>query len=535
MRPAFVGGVSLLVLALAFCPASLAQGPAGDADWDRCVKAPTRACILDEALLRALSIGPTASRQFGEIAEAQASAGNLQTALRIAHSIPSNQRPRVTALRSIARAQASVGLANEAKATFIEAHQLAAALVDQLDGAEALLSIAQAEAETGMAAEATFAESLQRAEAVKMRAGPTCEISRLPERQLDSLLKALAQQQAMSGNISEALRIARSIRYDPIIRAEALRAIGEVQARSGGQSEAGQILKEAMEAARAAQMPRENWPSCPGMRFVTSPESYAEALCMISEAQAKTGRTEDAASTLELALQSIPAIKDDALWKAEVSRSLVLSAIAEAQSEVGLKPQSEATFERAAQMASEVREPKHRVMALTRLARARYKARETDAAGTFDDALALARGLEKSFERADGLLGVVQAKADLGLTNDAIPILIQALAATRSIPDKFARVLLLQRIAKAQQNAGRLQDGAATYTEALDALDTAEDVQGRSQRANSLFMLIRSWPGQPQDTKLIALTASQMVRIADSINEKWRPEALVLIAKALPN
>jgi hypothetical protein len=140
-----------------------------------------------------------------------------------------------------------------------------------------------------------------------------------------------------------------------------------------------------------------------------------------------------------------------------------------------------------------------------------------------------------SFERADGLLGVVQAKADLGLTNDAIPILIQALAATRSIPDKFARVLLLQRIAKAQQNAGRLQDGAATYTEALDALDTAEDVQGRSQRANSLFMLIRSWPGHPQDTKLIALTASQMVRIADSINEKWRPEALVLIAKALPN
>jgi hypothetical protein len=35
--------------------------------------------------------------------------------------------------------------------------------------------------------------------------------------------------------------------------------------------------------------------------------------------------------------------------------------------------------------------------------------------------------------------------------------------------------------------------------------------------------------------KLIALTASQMVRIADLINEKWRPEALVLIAKALPN
>ena len=80
MRPGIISGVSLLILALAACPATLAQCPAGNADWDRCVKAPTRACILDEALLRALSIGPAASRQLGEIAEAQASAGNIQTA-----------------------------------------------------------------------------------------------------------------------------------------------------------------------------------------------------------------------------------------------------------------------------------------------------------------------------------------------------------------------------------------------------------------------------------------------------------------------
>jgi tetratricopeptide (TPR) repeat protein len=542
MHRAFVSGVAFLILALGACPASLAQdGATVSVDWDTCAKSPTRACLLDEALLRALSVRPAASSQvgsIGEIAEMQASGGHIETALRIAHSIPPDQKARVTALDSIGRAQATLGLTNEAKDTFAQAHQLASSLADQLDGAEALLSVAKAEAEAAMATDAVsiFAESLQRAEALEIRASSssTCMVFPSPEQRLDGLLKAIAEQQARAGNIADALQTARSIKYFPHIRVEALRTIGELRAQSGAQSEAAPILKEALAAARASQSPPEHWPSCPHMHYTgASAEFYAEMLCTISETQAKTGQIEDAAATLETALQLVPTIKDGPLWKADVSRSLALSAIAEAQSEVGLKPQSVTSFARAAQAASEVREPQHRIMALTKLARAQHRdGRVNDSIGTFDEALAVARTLENMAERANSLLSIVDAKVDLGLATDADGILAAALDATRSIPDKSKRVALLSRIAGLHQKAGRLQDGVATYAEALDGLDATDS---EWQRTNSLFSLIRGWPGHPLDPRLLAASAPRVIRIADSINGKRRSEALILIAKALPN
>jgi hypothetical protein len=171
MRRTIEQGIAIVILALACCTNSVAQG--AEADWDKCLQAPTRACILDEALISALLVGPAASYQIGQVAEAQASAGNIETALRIAHSIPPGQKPRVTALRSIARAQASRGSVNEARQTFIEAHQLADALEDPLSRAELLQSIAQAEADAGMAAEptGTCQASLEIAEALEMHPG----------------------------------------------------------------------------------------------------------------------------------------------------------------------------------------------------------------------------------------------------------------------------------------------------------------------------------------------------------------------------
>jgi len=534
MPRTFIGGFVSLVLALACCQTVLAQGLAGSAPWDACVASPTRACILDEALLRVLSLAPVESIQLGEIAEAQASAGNIETALRVAHSIAPDQRSRVTALRAIAGVQADRGFANDATETFIEAHRLAASLPDRLNSAEALLSVAKAEAGAGMndAANAGFAESLKLAEAVEIRAGFQCVISASPEDRVDGLLRALAVQQASAGSIAESLTTARLIKYNPQIRADTLRAIAEMRAQGGMNGAAGLILKEAVEAARATLTPPERRPSCPGMHFgPASADFYADILCTLSRAQAKAGQIEDAAATLEMALQLVPAVKDGPLWKADVSRSLVLSAIAEAQSEVGLKPQSAASFARAEQAASEVGEPRHRITALIRLARAQYHdGRANDSTRTFDEARAVARTFESAAERAGGLLNIVDAKVELGLTTDADAILGDALETTRSIPDKSKRIFLLNKIAREQLRAGHLLDGVATYAEVLDALDATDS---EIQRTNALLWMIRGWP--PLDTRLLAASAPQVVRIADSIAEKRRSEALVVIAKALPN
>jgi hypothetical protein len=225
MRHIIISSVVFLVVGLVFCSMTLAQEPTPNTSWDACLKAPTRACILDEALVHALAIEPSEkdlngmfvrTTQLGKIAQAQAAAGNVQTALRIAQLIPSDQVSRVTALRSIATTQARLGMASEAKETFTQARQFADALADQLSRAEVLHSLAEGEAEAGMAAEATnaFEESLQLAETVaaipEVLASSPCMSSASAETRLDGLLKGLAEQQARAGSLSKALRAARS-------------------------------------------------------------------------------------------------------------------------------------------------------------------------------------------------------------------------------------------------------------------------------------------------------------------------------------
>src|SRR5215467_5657792 len=112
-----IGSVTLAVLTLMWCSIGMAQGPAGSPSWDTCNRAPTRACLLDEALMLALSAAPSTIRALllGGIAEAQATAGNLQKVLQIAEAIPSDQASRVSAFRALASAQARVGLMTEAR------------------------------------------------------------------------------------------------------------------------------------------------------------------------------------------------------------------------------------------------------------------------------------------------------------------------------------------------------------------------------------------------------------------------------------
>lgn len=150
----------------------------------------------------------------------------------------------MTALRSIAGAQASLGSVNEARQTFIAAHQLADAFESQLSHAELLLTIAQAEAAAGMATEATgtFEASLKIAEAVEIHESLECVVFPEPESRLSALLKALAEQQARAGNLPDALRAARAIKYDEPTHARALQIVAEIQAQRGLRNEAGAVF-----------------------------------------------------------------------------------------------------------------------------------------------------------------------------------------------------------------------------------------------------------------------------------------------------
>src|SRR5712691_7060652 len=51
-----ISGAAFVILALVCCRMSMAQGPVGNTSWDACLKAPTRSCILDEALMLALAV-----------------------------------------------------------------------------------------------------------------------------------------------------------------------------------------------------------------------------------------------------------------------------------------------------------------------------------------------------------------------------------------------------------------------------------------------------------------------------------------------
>jgi tetratricopeptide (TPR) repeat protein len=525
----------------------MAQDSAAGPSWDACLKAPTRACILDEALADALAVESSDARAslLGRVVQALATAGNLQSAFQAAQSIPPDRTmPRLTALQSIANAQIRLGLPRDARETLIQARRLADTLTGQLSRAETLYAIGQLEAEAGMATEAAgaFQESLRLAESLEIPAGGNpCQVFPSTEGQLDQLLKRLAQQQATTGNISDSLRTARLIRYEPRVRAEALRLIAGTQAQIGLKDEAAPTLREALEAAHAAQTPPERWPSCPMNRHLgSSGATYVGMLCDVFKAQAKAGLIEDASATLEEAFQYIADLKDDPLvktdtsgvfsfLKVDVARINAWAAVAEAQHDAGLKTQSAATFERATQAAADLTETKSRIATFTLLGRAQFKAgRIPEAVRALDGALESARALDDNAERVSELLRVLEIRAEAGLDADAASA--QALEAARSVADGSRRTSYLHRLALVQVKMGRREEAVATYREALDGADAIADERSRSFTLN---LMLRGMAGNPAQARLIAGSAPQAARLAHSM--EGRVHALVLVANALPD
>jgi tetratricopeptide (TPR) repeat protein len=173
---------------------------------------------------------------------------------------------------------------------------------------------------------------------------------------LEALLPYLARQQTKAGNISDALRSARSITYNFSQRTNTLRQIADTLAESGHKDEAGLILREVLAAVYA--------PGCGAGSHRNQPLGVAIT-------QAKAGLNEDAAATFGEALQIIEGIEDEPVVKADgstvpwfkradLAKVKELSNVAKAQGDAGFKTQSAATFERAMQGATDLPEPRYR-------------------------------------------------------------------------------------------------------------------------------------------------------------------------------
>jgi tetratricopeptide (TPR) repeat protein len=220
--------------------------------WDTCLKAPVRACVLDEALALALPIDAKQQRAnlLGSITEAWAKGGDVDQALRVAKLIP--EGPPIFVLHAIAEAQAKAGRRKDAGETIEQALELAYSLKDRLQQAYWLDAIARTQMETGATAEAavTFDQALQSAQSFRIDARPGSLAFWFPAQSLDGLLKGLASEQADAGQIVEALQTARSIKHDVKARADALRAVSAVQTKVGLTREAAATLDEALAAVR---------------------------------------------------------------------------------------------------------------------------------------------------------------------------------------------------------------------------------------------------------------------------------------------
>jgi hypothetical protein len=99
----------------------VADAQAAATTWDTCLKAPARACVLDEALDLALSINAKGQRAhlLGNITRAWAKGGDLYQASRVAILIPDG--PSMSVLLAIAEAQVKAGRRKDAGETIARA------------------------------------------------------------------------------------------------------------------------------------------------------------------------------------------------------------------------------------------------------------------------------------------------------------------------------------------------------------------------------------------------------------------------------
>jgi tetratricopeptide (TPR) repeat protein len=537
-----------LVIAGALPPC--AQGQSARS-WEDCLKAPDRACVLDETidLLDMLDRTDRSQGVVAEVGETWARAGEIDTAMQLAAQVPDRlPLARIAVLREIAAALARASHHEKAEAAFDQTLQLAYGWKgDPLQRAETLLAIAMAQTAVGMkaAADTTFDQALQAAATVRIIGQKGRFTLPAPETRLAVLRQQLAMRQAEAGEIGQALEIARSIAYDLRVRARTLLALADLQIHDGSTAEA--TLDEALAAERDARPGQAQWPSIrdSGLGVKENHSGDVGLLCDIAKAQARAGLTAKAVASFDEALRAAQAIviANPPLGSQDAAIADALTRIADAQREAGLSAAAQATLDRAA-LAAEATFGLARARALARLAEVRTKAGDA-AQDIFARALLVARTLRDERQRPQALQAVATVQVDAGLRDDGARTFVEAVG--------FARLQggqILGSIADAQRRAGFIEEAAATFEEALKVTLSGDD-KGKISLASLLVHLIVD----NDRGKVVAASPTLRIRLVEAaeavaesgitlgqkrVDPLWPPRAqaaviLSAIARALPN
>jgi tetratricopeptide (TPR) repeat protein len=541
-----------LSLVLAGVSPSCAQG-LNTRSWEDCLKAPDRACVLDEAIGLVDPLDWTDRRQWliAAVAETWARAGDVDTATQLATQLPDRlPLARIAVLREIAAALARASHHEKAEAAFDRALQLANGWKDPLQRAETLLAIAKAQAAAGMkaAADTTFDQALQAAATVRIigrKGGITLPA---PETRLALLLQQLAIRRAEAGDVAQALQIARSTAYDLGTRARTLLALADLQMRIGSAAEA--TLDEALVAEHDSRPGQAQWPSIrdSGIRVTQNSSGDVRLLCDIAKAQARADLTAKAVASFDEALRAAQAIvvPDPTLGSRDGAIADALVRIADAQRETGLSAAARATLDRAA-LAAEATFGPARARALARLAEIRTKAGDA-AQDIFARALSVARTLPDDRTRAMALQTVATAQADAGLRDDAARTFAEAIGLARLQGQLLGSAT---GIAVAQHRAGFIKEATATFEEALTATISDNDKWNTARLVSLIHVIVDNDRGKvlvaaspTLRTRLVeaaeAITGAWLTPGKNTVDPLWPPrgqaaQILSAIARALPN
>jgi tetratricopeptide (TPR) repeat protein len=413
-RSAVLIGIAL-VLALGSAGQSRSQAPSGkatfDGEWERCLKAATRACVLRHAARVAESIEDPRSR--------------VETA-----------RSRAMSLASVADAQLKAALITDAAATLDWALQLMSSLADPHGRDDPLRYIVAIQAKAGK-----FGEALEVARSIGneyLRARAIGPIA-VAKGQTGSIAEALQLVQAVDGKRPRALLI-REIAW-------------ELRTLAVARGEEGTILGALKEVESIEEEhPPPMFSSGPHL-----PWAHGPPLRIIAAAQARAGRIPEALSVA----RSIKGRGDRALALAFVTAALANAGQIEKVLEVVRSVEDH--LERG-QVLGHLLQPEwmavYEEKAPFRATRTQLE--QIEKVEGAEEAVRIALALPDEEQRSRGLAIVAVAQARAGAVGDAdglVPL----------IKHQKSRFLALLAIGKAQARAGLSAQSIATFEQALQA------------------------------------------------------------------
>ena len=544
--------ISLLLIGLACGAAAEPTTDVSGAGWDKCLKGPTRSCVLHEAAEVARTIGDrhSAAIELSRIAEAQSMAGRsadaaitIDQSLQIAQSIAEDGYLRDDAIEAIANVMAKIGKLDDAVGAI-------GSIGNPSVRARALGAIAVMEGKAGR-----FDEALRRVQTIEnMRdralitrrvawdlrydavargeddkiAAALADVQAIEQQyphptalsgvhhasEFFPALAIIAKAQAHAGKVAEAVRTVSSV-TGAMQRAEAFAAIAVELNRAGA-------VASALKVARAVD---DRWKRGMVLDFILEPRPTPDLFAAEAPPSGPSTKAEppnaarDAVTAFTdreqrataLAIVAVALANDDRLAEAielaelidrDKPGAIAWRAIAEAQVKAGLATQSILSFDRAMQAALSFQQH-DRLLSDIAISRAK--------AGQISEALGVTRLIGGTMESAGYL---AQVMVDGKYVNDdydrrrALYVIAKAQAKAGDVAEaaRTARALVLEP-STVGSGLGAVAEGLAEAGRIAEAIEAATVESSIYRRSNLLVSMAkaRAAAGRIDDAKQLTL------------------------------